>query len=92
MARPEGCFGCRWLVAQRRVGPHGVVMLSPVFVDDFRLLEHIEDFAVEQFVMELRVEAFAITVFPGTARHDVGGFGPDCCDPLPECLGDELRA
>ena len=67
-------------------------MLSPVFDDDFRLLDRIEDFAVEQLVTEFRVEAFAIAVFSRTARHDVGGFSPDCCDPLPECLGDELRA
>lgn len=80
-------------------------MLSPVFYDDlvrwaidsldrllFRLtLERVEDFAVEQFVTEFRVEALAIAVFPWTARHDVGGFGTDCCDPLPECFGDELR-
>jgi hypothetical protein len=67
-------------------------MLSPVFDDDLRLLERVEDFAVEQFVTELRVEAFAIAVFPWASRHDVGGFGTDCCDPLPECFGDELRA
>lgn len=81
-------------------------MLPPVFDDDlvwwaidsldrllFRLtLERVEDFAVEQFVTEFRVEALAIAVFPWTARHDVGGFGTDCCDPLPECFGDELRA
>ena len=67
-------------------------MLSPVFDDDLRFLERVEDFAVEQFVTEFRVEALAIAVFPWTARHDVGGFGTDCCDPLPECFGDELRA
>jgi len=63
-------------------------MLSPVFDDDLRLLERVEDFAVEQFVTELRVEALAIAVFPWASRHDVGGFGTDCCDPLPECFGD----
>ena len=67
-------------------------MLSPVFDDDLRFLERVEDFAVEQFVTEFRVEALAIAVFPWTARHDVGGFGTGCCDPLPECFGDELRA
>ena len=67
-------------------------MLSPVFDDDLRFLECVEDFAVEQFVTEFRVEALAIAVFPWTARHDVGGFGTDCCDPLPKCFGDELRA
>ena len=72
-------------------------MLSPVFDDDlvwwaidspdrllFHLtLERVEDFAVEQFVTEFRVEALAVAVFPWTARHDVGGLGTDCCDPLP---------
>ena len=50
-------------------------MLSPVLDDYLRLLERVEDFAVEQFVTEFRVEALAIAVFPWTARHDVGGLG-----------------
>jgi hypothetical protein len=54
-----------YYIAQRRVGPHGVVMLSPVFDGDLSLLECVEDFAVEQFVTELRIEALAITVFHG---------------------------
>lgn len=43
------------------------------FDDDLRLLGR--DFAVQQFVTELRIEALAIAVFPRAARHDVGGPG-----------------
>lgn len=71
--------------------PHGVVVTSPVFDDDLCLLERVEDFTVEQFVTELRIEALAIAVFPRTARHDVGGLGTHRRDPFPQCLGDELR-
>lgn len=66
-------------------------MTSPVFDDDLRLVERVEDFTVEQFVTELRVEALAIAVFPRTARHDVGGLGTHRRDPFPQRLGDELR-
>lgn len=45
-------------------------MLSPVFDDDLRLLERVEDFAGKQFVTELRIEALAISVFPRAARDD----------------------
>jgi len=57
-------------------------MLAPVFNDDFRHIERIEDFAVEQFVTEFPVEAFAIAVFTECPA----------CDQLRECLGDEIRA
>ncbi len=58
-------------------------MLPPVFDDDLRLLERVEDFSVEQLIAEFRVEALAISVFPRAARHDVGGLGTHRRDPLP---------
>jgi len=45
-------------------------VLPPALDDDFCLLERVEDFSVEQFVPELRVEAFAIAILPRAARHD----------------------
>jgi len=68
-----------------------IVVLSPVFDDDLCLLQAVEDFAIEQFVTELRVEALAIAIFPRTAGHDVGGFGTDRSDPFAERLGNEFR-
>ena len=43
-------------------------------------------------VAKLRVEAFAIAVFPRAARLDIGGLGADRADPVLDCLGDELGA
>jgi hypothetical protein len=49
----------------------------PTFDDDLGFLQCVEDFAVEQLIAKLRVEALAISILPGTARHDVGGLGSD---------------
>ena len=70
----------------------GVVVSTPTLDDDLCLGEAVEDFAVEQFVTELRVEAFAVAVLPGAARLDVGGSRSDGGDPFSHSLGDELRA
>ena len=39
--------------------------MSPLFNDDFGLLEAIEDFSIEQFVPEFSVKALVVAVFPG---------------------------
>jgi len=69
-----------------------VIVLSPLFDDDLCLLECVEDFAVEQFVAEPSVEALAISVLPGRPWGDVGSLAPYSADPVPNPLGDELRA
>ncbi len=67
-------------------------MPSPTFDDGPRIGQTVEDLAVEQLVPELRVEAFAAAILPGTAGLDVRGSGADGRDPLPHRLGDELGA
>jgi hypothetical protein len=64
----------------------------PAFNDDLGLLHGVEDFAVEQFVAQLAVEALAIVIFPGTSRFDVGGLGAHSSDPIAQSLGDKLGA
>ena len=71
---------------------NGVVMPSPALDDHLGLLQRVKNFTVEQFVAELRVEAFTVAVLPWTAWLDVGGLGSNGCNPLAEGLGDELRA
>jgi len=46
---------------------HRVVVFPPLFDDDLRLFEGVEDLPVEQFIPEPSVEALAIAVFPPTA-------------------------
>ena len=52
-------------------------MATPIFDDHPGFLQRIENLAVEKFVAKLRVEAFAIAVFPRAARLDIGGLGAD---------------
>src|SRR6478735_7834826 len=67
-------------------------MLPPDFDHDLRLLQCVEDLAVQQLVAQLSVEAFAIAIFPRASRLDVGGLGSDSGDPFSESKGDELGA
>ena len=69
-----------------------VVVVSPCLDHDLRLLECVEDLAVEQLIAELAIEAFAVAVLPGAARLDVGGLRTDSSDPGTERPGHELRA
>jgi hypothetical protein len=82
----------RWAVAQSTVGSFGVVMFSPAFDNDLGLTQRIEDFAVQQLIAHPPVKAFAISVFPGRSRLDVGCLGSNCCDPVSDSLSDELWA
>ena len=80
-------------------------MLSPLFDDDFGLLESVKDFAVEQLIPEAGVEALAVAVLPGRTSlsrfevkplpgsgSDLGRFGTHDADPLLNLFCDELRA
>jgi len=69
----------------------GVVVRSQALDDDLCLLEPVEDFSVEQFVHDLRVEAFQIAILPRAAPHNVGCFGTEKCNPLPHSSGVEFR-
>src|SRR4051794_6348339 len=91
-ARGYECLRCGWSVADRRVWTNGVVVPSPTLDDHLGLLQSVEDFTVEQFITELRVEAFTVTVLPRTAWLDVGSLGSNGCNPLADGLGDELGA
>lgn len=66
-------------------------MLPPALDEDLGLFQRAEDLAVEEFVPELRVEAFDIAILPWAARGDVGGLCAYRPDPGLDSLGDELR-
>lgn len=51
--------------------PDGVVVPTPAFEQDLRLPQRVEDFAVEQFIAQLAVEALAAPVLPRGAGLDV---------------------
>ena len=82
----------RWLVSERSVRAHGVVVSPPALDDDLRLGERIEDLSIEQFILQAGVERLDESVLPWAARRDGGGLGPDRRDPRLNGLRDELRA
>lgn len=72
--------------------PLSIVVSPPCLDDDLSLGEAVEDLTVEQFIAQLRVEFFAVTVFLRAARLDECGLRAHCYDPIPNGLGDELWA
>ena len=52
------------MVAQGAVWPDSVVVYAPLLDQDFGLPQALEDFAVEPFIPEPDVKAFAAAVFP----------------------------
>lgn len=87
--RDDG-FRSRRAVAQSTVRSLGVIVFSPLFDQDLRLAQAVEDFTVEQLVSETCVEALAVAILPRRSRLDVGRLGADGCDPVADSLGDEL--
>ena len=49
----------------------GVVKQSPVFDQDLRLAQVVEDFTGKEFVSKLRVEALAVSVLSLLPRLDI---------------------
>ena len=72
--------------------PDSIVVASPSFDEHLRLAERREDFAVEQLVPELRIQALAVAVFPWAARLDVERLHADAAEPFAHRYGGELRA
>ena len=68
-----------------------VVVPAPALDQHLGFTKAGEDLAVQQFVPELRVEALAVTVLPGTPRLDEQGLHAEPAKPLSNCLGCELR-
>ena len=69
-----------------------VVVTPPGFDHDLRFFQGVEDFAVEQFVAQLAVEAFAVTILPRTSWLDVGSLRANGGDPLAQSNSNKLRA
>jgi hypothetical protein len=90
--RCEYCLGSGRPIAQRAMGPEGVVFSSPPFDEYLSFLQGIEDLSIQQFVSEFPVETFTVTVFPGAARFNVQGSHSCSFKPLTYRLGSEFRA
>ena len=78
--------------AQSTVWSDGVVVSPPLFDDDLSLLQGVEHLPIKQFVPEAGIEGLAVSVLPRRAGFNVGGFGTDSLDPVPDGPGHELRS
>lgn len=70
--------------------PHSVIVPPPTLDDDLGFSQAVEDFTIEQFIPQARVEALDIAILPRTSWRDVGGLGSDRMDPILNGLGDEF--
>src|SRR6516225_5667164 len=80
----------RWPIPQRRMRPHRVVVHSPPLDHHLRLLQGVEDLALQAFILQLAVEAFTVPILPRTARLDIQGLGSHRRQPLPQSQRNEL--
>jgi len=69
-------FWCWSAVAERGMWAEPIVMLPPSLDDDLRLLQRVEDLAVQDLVAQPGVEALDIAVLPRRARSDASRFRP----------------
>ena len=69
-----------------------VVVLRPLFDEHLRLLQRVEDFAVEQLVPEFAVERLVVSILPGVPRFDEQRPHADPIEPFPYGLCGELGA
>jgi hypothetical protein len=83
---------CRWSVTKRAVWPDGVVVPAPLFDQNLRLLQCVEDFSVQQLIAQLTVEALVVTVLPWRSRLDEQGLHTDPCQPVSDSNCRELAA
>ncbi len=63
-------------------GAFRVVVISLVLDDDPGFLERVKDFAVQEFVAHLSVEALAVAVFPRATWREISGLCADGLDPV----------
>ncbi len=89
--RDDGFRGW-WAVAQGTMWSFCIVVLPPLFNQNLRFSQAVEDLPVQQFIPEAGVEALAVSVLPGGAGFDVGRLGTDRCDPVLNSLSYELWA
>ena len=73
------------------MGSDRVVVVGPLLDEDLDFLETVEDFAIEQLVPQLAVEAFAIAVLPGAAGLDIESLAPTPASSAQPCRSSPAR-
>ena len=68
----------------------GVVVDAPALGQHTQFFHRVEEFAVEELISELGVEAFAVAVLPRRSGFDVQCFCAGIGKPFAQVLGHEL--
>ena len=68
-----------------------VIEQSPIFDQDLRLAQIIEDFTGQQLISELRVKTLAVTVFPGATWLDIERSDVQVFEPFAQRIGNKFR-
>lgn len=89
--RDDG-FRSGWAITQSTVGSFGVVVFPPLFNQDLRFPQAVEDLPVQQFISELAVVAFNEAVLLGLSRRDVVPIDACILNPLEDRHAGELSA
>ncbi len=67
------------------MGSDSIVLLSPLFDEDFGFLQCRRFLAIEQLIAELAVETLDVAVLPGATRFDEQGLYPQLAEPGADC-------
>ena len=68
-----------------------IVLSQPYSDDDLGLFDCAEPLCIEHFSAQCAIEAFVVTVFPGTTWIDADRFDANFPEPALEVCGNELR-
>ena len=74
------------------MGSDGIVQPPPLLDEDDSLGQCVENFAVQEVVSQLSVEALVVAVLPRTARLDVERLDTEPGQSPTDELGRELRS
>ena len=85
-------YRSRRIPIQRPVRPHRIVVNSPLFYENLRLLKCIKYFSIQKFVSKSCIKTFVISILPRTSRFDTSSFFSNCWDPVSYWLLYKLRS
>src|SRR6516225_11069210 len=80
----------RWPIPERGMRSHRVVVHSPPLDHHLRLLQGVEDLALQAFILQLAVEAFTVPILPRASWLDIQRLSSYCRQPLPQSFRNEL--
>jgi hypothetical protein len=89
--RSQPCLWCWRSVSQRGVWSDGVGVDAPALGQHAQFFDRVEEFAVEELVAQLGVEAFPVAVLPGRAGFEVQSLCAGIGESSAQVFGDELR-